>query len=57
MGLSLAGISTLDILAFMDFLAQSSMSLDHITVVRSLYIVYNGDSSPFSDQRISSFVK
>ena len=41
----------------MDFLAQSSMSQDHITVVRSLCIVHNGDTSPFSDQRISLFVK
>ena len=42
LGLPLSQLSTLDILAFMEYLAQSGMSPDHITnyptAIRSLYI-------------------
>ena len=56
-----SGISTLDILVIMEYLAQSGMSADHITnyitAVRSLCIVYNCDTSPFRHQIIPLFIK
>ena len=59
--LSLHQISTMDILAFMEYLAESGMSPDnivnHLTAVRSLSIIYAIDTSPFRDNRISLFIK
>ena len=54
--LSLPGVSFIDILAFMEYLAQSGMSPDHITnhitAVRSMCIIYGVNTLPFRDQRI-----
>ena len=59
--LSLPRISTLDVLAFMEYLAQSGMSPDnitnHITGIRSMSIVYGIDTALFRDQRIPLFIK
>ena len=59
--LSLPEISPLDVLAFMEYLAQSGMSPDnitnHITAIRSISIMYGIDTTPFRDQRIPLFVK
>ena len=59
--LSLHQLSTMDILAFMQYLHESGMSPDnivnHITAVRSLAIIYACDTTPFRDQRIPIFVK
>ena len=59
--LSLPRISTLDVLAFMEYQAQSGMSPDnitnHITGIRSMSIVYGIDTTPFRDQRIPLFIK
>ena len=58
---SLPGVSTIDILVFMESLAQSCLSPDHIpdhlTAVRSMCIVYGCDTLSFRDQRIPLFVK
>ena len=59
--LSLPGVSSIDILAFMEYLAQSGMSPDHITnhitAVRSMCIIYGVNTLPFRDQRIPLFIK
>ena len=59
--LSLPGVSTIDILAFMECLAQSGMSPDHITnhitASRSMCIVCGVDTLTFRDQRIPLFIK
>ena len=59
--LSLPAISSLDVLAFMEYLAQSGMSPDnitnHITAIRSMSIIYGLDTTPFRDQRVPLFVK
>ena len=59
--LLLPRISTMDVLAFMEYLAQSGMSPDnitnHITGIRSISIVYGIDTTPFRDQRIPLFIK
>ena len=59
--LSLPAISSLDVLAFMEYLAQSGMSPDnitnHITAIRSISIIYGLDTAPFRDQRITLFIK
>ena len=51
----------MDVLAFMEYLAQSGMSPDnitnHITGIRSMSIVYGIDTTPFRDQRIPLFIK
>ena len=61
LNLSLSLISTIDILAFMEYLTQSGMSPDHIvnhlTAIRSLCIIYNCDTTPFGDQRLLFFIK
>ena len=53
-------ISSLDVLAFMEYLAQSGMSPDnitnHITGIRSMSIIYGFNTAPFRDQRIPLFV-
>ena len=58
---SLPGISSLDVLAFMEYLAQSGMSPDnitnHITGIRSMCIIHGANTSPFRDQRIPLFIK
>ena len=45
----------MDVLAFMEYLAQSGMSPDnitnHITGIRSMSIVYGIDTTPFRDQK------
>ena len=59
--LSLPGISTMDVLAFMEYLAQSGMSPDnttnHTTGIRSMSIVYGINTTPFRDQKIPLFIK
>ena len=59
--LSLPGISSLDVLAFMEYLAESCMSPDnitnHITGIRSMWIIYGVNTAPFRDQRIPLFTK
>ena len=59
--LSLHRISTMNILAFMEYLAESSMSPDniinHLTAARSLAIIYACDTLPFRDHRIPLFIK
>ena len=59
--LSLHRISTLNILAFMEYLAESGMSPDnignHLTAIRSLCTIYACDTTPFRDQRLPLFVK
>ena len=58
--LLLPGVSSLDILTFMEYLAQSGMSPDHITdhiTVGSMCIVYGVNTLPFRDQRIPLFIK
>ena len=61
MDLSLPGVTSMDILAFMEYLAQSGMSPDHITnhitAVRSMCIVYGVNTLPFRDRRIPLFLK
>ena len=59
--LSLHQISTMDILAFMQYLHESGMSPDnivnHLSAVRSLSIIYACDTSAFRDHRIPIFIK
>ena len=59
--LSLPGVTSMDILAFMEYLAQSGMSPDHITnhitAIRSMCIVYGINTIPFRDHRIPLFIK
>ena len=61
MDLSLSLLSTMDILAFMEYLHQIGMSPDHIvnhlTAIRSLCIIYNCDTTPFRDHRLVLFTK
>ena len=58
---SLPEVSSLDVLAFMEYLAQSGMSPDnitnHITGIRSMSIMYGINTAPFRDQRIPLCVK
>ena len=55
-GLSLLQVSTLDILAFMEYLLQAGMTAanitNHLTAIRSCCITYNIDNTPFRDNRI-----
>ena len=59
--LSVPEVTSMDILAFMEYLAQSGMSPDHITnhltAVRSMCILYGVNTIPFRDQRIPLFIK
>ena len=59
--LSLPGVSSLDILAFMEYLAQSGMSRDNITnhlaAARAMFIIYGYNTAPFRDQRIPLFIR
>ena len=59
--LSLPQISTLDVLAFMEYLLESGMSAEnitnHLTAIRSMLIIYNCDASSFRDNRIPLFIK
>ena len=61
MDLCLHRISTIDILAFMEYLAESGMSPDnivnHLTAIRSICIIYACDTTLFSNQRLPLFVK
>ena len=61
LGLSLPQVSTLDILSFMKYLIQSGMSVsnvsNHLTVIRSMCIIYACDTAPFGDNRIPLFIK
>ena len=61
LGLSLPQVSTLDILAFMEYHIQSGMSAskisNHLTAIRSMSIIYACDTSPFRDNRIPLFIK
>ena len=51
----------MDVLTFMEYLAQSGMSPDnitnHITGIRSMSIVYGIDTTPFRDQKTPLFIK
>ena len=59
--LSLPGVTSIDILASMEYLGQSCMSPDDITnhmiAVRSMCIVHGVNTLPFRDQRIPLFTK
>ena len=59
--LSLPGVSSLDLLAFMEYLAQSGMSPDnitnHLTAARAMFIIYGYNTAPFRDQRIPLFIR
>ena len=61
MGLSLSQVSTMDVLAFMEYLLESGMSAanitNHLTAIRSMLIIYNCDASAFRDHRIPLFIK
>ena len=61
LGLSLPSISTLDLLAFMEYLLQAGMSAsnisNHLTAIRSMCIIYDCDTSSFRDKRIPLFIK
>ena len=59
--LSLPQVSTLDVLAFMEYLLKSDMSAanitNHLTAIRSMLIIYNCEASAFTDHRIPLFIK
>ena len=59
--LSLPQVSTLDVLAFNEYLLQSGSLAtnitNHLTAVRLLLIIYNCDASAFRDHRIPLFIK
>ena len=59
--LSLPQVSTLDVLAFMEYLVESGMPAanitNHLTAIRSMLIVYNREASAFRDHRIPLFIK
>ena len=59
--LSLPQVSTLDVLAFMEYLVESGMSAanitNHLSAIRSMLIVYNCEASAFRDHRIPLFIK
>ena len=61
LGLSLPQISTLHVMAFMEYLLQSGMSrldiTNHLTAIRSMCIIYNCYTTPFRDNRNLSFHK
>ena len=60
-GLSLPQVSTLDILAFMEYLLQAGMTAanitNHLTAIRSYCIIYSIDTTPFRDNRLPLFIK
>ena len=60
-GLSLPQVSTLDILAFMEYLLQAGMTaaniINHLTTIRFCCIIYNIDTTPFRDNGIPLFIK
>ena len=53
LGLSLPQLTTLEVLAFIEYLLQNCMSstniAHHIAVIRALLIIYNCDTAPFRD--------
>ena len=59
--LSLPGISSLDVLPFMEYMAQSGMSPDnitnHIIATRSMCITYGANTPPVRDPMIPLFIK
>ena len=59
--LLLPGVTSMDILAYMEYLAQSGMSPDyitnHITAIRSMCIVLGVNTLSFRDHRIPLFIK
>ena len=59
--LSLPQVSTLDVLAFTEYLLEFGMSAanitNHLTAIRSMLIIYNCDASAFRDERIPLFIK
>ena len=61
LGLSLPQVSTLDVLAFMEYLLQSGMSAanitNYLTAIRSMLMIYNCDASTFRVHRIPLFIK
>ena len=61
LGLSLPQITTLDLLAFMEYLLQSGMNTsnanDRFTAIGSMCIIYNCNTSPFRNNRIPLFIK
>ena len=60
-GLWLPQVSTIDILAYMEYLHGNGMSpsniTNYVTGIRALYILYGPDTQPFRDQRIPLFIK
>ena len=61
LGMSLPQVSTLDVLAFMDYLLQAGISAsnisNHLTAIRSMCIIYGCDTALFRDNRIPLFIK
>ena len=60
-GLSLPQVSTIDILAYMEYLHGNGMSpsniTNYVTGIRALYILYGLNTQQFRDQRIPLFIK
>ena len=60
-GLSLPQVSTIDILAYMEYLDGNGMSpsniTNYVTGIRALFILYGLDTQRFRDQRIPLFIK
>ena len=60
-GLSLPQVSTIDILAYMEYLHGNGVSpsniTNYVTGIRALYILYGLDTQQFRDQRIPLFIK
>ena len=60
-GLSLPQVSTIDILAKMEYLHKNGMSAsnitNYITGIRALHILYGLDTQYFRDQRLPLFIK
>ena len=60
-GLFLPQVSTLDILAFMEYLLQAGMSAsnisNHLAAIRSICIICTCDTALFRDNRLPLFIK
>ena len=60
-GLSLPQVSTIDILAYMEYLHGNGMSpsniTNYVTGIRALHILYGLETHQFRDQRLPLFIK
>ena len=60
-GLCLSQVSTLQVLAFMDFLHLNPFSpsniANHVAGIKTIFIIYNLDHTVFSDNRIQLYLK